>query len=275
MNPAGPEPEKSMSTGFFELALRHQDTVRTVAIVGADAELPQSAIAGARSNLKALPFVTVFDRSYASDTGDFAPILRALQATNPDIVYAATDEPDTVGLVRAASELGVQPKLFGGALGGLADTAVKLQLGPLLNGIVITEAIAPVTATAPPELKSLVQRYQEDAGKAGLDPLGYTFPALGYAAGQVLGAAVAATQSLDQDQIAKYLHTHPVATVVGALSFGPDGEWTTSETVATQFQGVESGALDEFRNAPHEPVVWPDAKKTGEMLFPYAAAKGR
>ena len=64
MLPSGPEPEKSFSTGFFEFAMQHKDDLKTVAIIGADAEFSQNAIAGARENLKTLPFTVVFDRSY-------------------------------------------------------------------------------------------------------------------------------------------------------------------------------------------------------------------
>jgi branched-chain amino acid transport system substrate-binding protein len=269
----GPEPEKSFSTGFFELAMQHQADLKTVAIIGADAEFAQNAVAGARENLKTLPFTVAFDRSYPPDTTDFTPIMRALAATNPDIVYGAAYPPDSVGIVRAANEIGMKPKLFGGTFIGLIITAVKMQLGPLMNGIVNNEAILPVGSVTSPELKALLDKYQEMAAKQGLDPLGYAFPPFGYAAGQVLEAAVTATQSLDQDKIAQYIHTHPFHTVAGDMSFGPDGEWTKSQVLFAQFQHVTSGALDQFRDAAHEAIVWPDAKKTGEMIYPYSAAK--
>lgn len=37
---------------------------------------------------------------------DFAPVVRAVQAANADIVYVAAYPPDTVGIVRAAAEIG-------------------------------------------------------------------------------------------------------------------------------------------------------------------------
>ena len=39
-------------------------------------------------------------------------------------------------MIRAASEVGLKAKLFGGGMVGLQATAIKTQLGPLLNGIV-------------------------------------------------------------------------------------------------------------------------------------------
>ena len=270
---SGPEPEKSFSNGFFALAMQHKDELKTIALVGADAEFAQNAIAGTRENLKTLPFTTVFDRSYPPSTTDFTPILRAIQATNPDIVYAAAYPPDSVGIVRAANEIGLTPKMFGGTLIGLTITAVKMQLGPLMNGIVNTDAFLPAQSVMTPELKHMLDAYAAVAAKEGIDPLGYALAPFGYAAGQVLGDAVTATQSLDQDKIAQYIHANEFKTVVGAISFGPDGEWTKSGQFETQFQHVTGHTLDQFRDATHEAVVWPDEKKTGDFIFPYAKAK--
>jgi branched-chain amino acid transport system substrate-binding protein len=73
----------------------------------------------------------VYDRNYPPNRTDFSPIVRAVQATNPDAVFVASYPLDSVGMVRAASV-----KLFGGGMVGLHITSVKQQLGPLLNGIV-------------------------------------------------------------------------------------------------------------------------------------------
>lgn len=274
MAPEGRDVAKAWSAGFLALAADHADAVKTVALIGADEAAAQRALAGARANLMALPFTTVFDRPYPRDLADFAPILHALQITNPDAVYAATTSPDTAGLVRAITAIGLQPKLLGGAL-RLDATAVETQLGPLLDGFVVERPIAPVTADAPPLLQAMLTRYQQTAADERLDPLGYLYPPFAYAAGQVLAAAVAATQSLDQEKIAQYLHTHPVGTVAGTVAFAADGEWTKSGMAVTQFQGVPNGGLDSFRLSPHEPVLWPDARKTGALIFPYGPASSR
>ena len=51
-------------------------------------------------------------------------------------MFVASYPPDSVGMVRAANEVGLKAKLFGGGMVGLQSTAIKMQLGPLLNGIV-------------------------------------------------------------------------------------------------------------------------------------------
>ena len=273
MLPTGPDPEKSFSTGFLELAAAQKPKPETIAIVAADAEFAQNAADGARANIKAMGFKTVLDRNYPPTTQDFAPIMRAVQAANPDIVYAAAYPPDSVGILRAAKEIGLKPKMFGGALIGLLVTPIKMQLGPLLNGLVVNQVFLPAPAFIFPGTKEMLAKYQAIAKEQQLDPLGWGFAPLGYSAGQVLAAAVEGTKSLDQVQLAKYMHTHEFETVVGKISFGPDGEWAQSRVVFTQFQHVAGNTLDEFQDARHEIVVWPDSMKSGNLIYPYSAAE--
>src|SRR6202521_2508250 len=106
MLPTGPEPQKAFSRGFFELAAAATPRPKTVAIVAADAEFAQNAADAAREIIKEMGgFELVLDRNYPPSTTDFAPILRAVQAANPDIVYVAAYPPDSVGIVRAANEI--------------------------------------------------------------------------------------------------------------------------------------------------------------------------
>ena len=273
MIPSGPEPAKSFSTGFFDIAMTHKSELKTVAIIGADAEFSQNAIEGARENLKTLPFTVIFDRNYPPQTTDYAPIMRAVQAVNPDIVYAAAYPPDTVGIIRAANEIGLTPKMFGGTFIGLIITAVKMQLGPLANGIVTNEGFLKNEKLNFPGLEDMLAEYRPIAAKEGMDPLGYAFPPYGYATAQVLQQAVEGTNGLDQDKIAQYIHTHTFHTVAGDLSFGPDGEWTKERTFFVQYQHVAGNGIDQFRDGSKEPILWPADYKTGDFVFPYAKAK--
>ncbi len=88
MLPTGPEPKKSFAYGFFELAAAQKPRPKTVAIVAADAEFAQNAADGARESIKEIGgFQTVLDQKYPPTTTDYTPIMRAVQALNPDIVY--------------------------------------------------------------------------------------------------------------------------------------------------------------------------------------------
>jgi branched-chain amino acid transport system substrate-binding protein len=274
MLPTGPEPKKAFSHGFFELAAGVTPRLKTVAIVAADAEFAQNAAEGARETIKEMGgFEIVTDKKYPPTTTDFSPIIRAVQALNPDIVYVAAYPPDSVGIVRAANEVGLTPKMFGGTFIGLLVTPIKMQLGPLMNGIVNNEVYLPGPAFTFPGTLELLAKYQAIAKTEKLDPIGWAFPPLGYAAGQVLAQAVEGTKSLDHVTLAAYMRSHTFKTVVGDVTFGKDGEWAKSRVVFTQFQHVTGNTLDQFKDTTHEVIVWPKEYKAGDMIYPYAEAK--
>src|SRR5262245_24702647 len=136
MIPGGNEGTLAFSRGWFELAAAQNPKPKTVAIAGADAEFGRTTCDGTRDNAKSGGLEIVYDKSYPPSTTDYAPILRAVQATNPDLIYVCAYPPDTVGFVRAANEIDLKAKMFGGAMVGLFATPIKMQLGTLLNGIV-------------------------------------------------------------------------------------------------------------------------------------------
>src|SRR5262249_8037208 len=118
---------------------------------------------GTRENATAGGFKIIYDQSYSPSTTDFAPVMRAVQAANPDIVFVAAYPPDTVGIVRAAAEIGLTPKMFGGTMIGLLITPIKTQLGPLLDGIVIMESFVPAPNFNFPGVTNVLKRYQAKA----------------------------------------------------------------------------------------------------------------
>jgi len=132
----GPKPKESFAEGFFAVAAEQTPKPQTLAMVGADAEFPRNALEGVRAQAKQYGLKIVYDKNYPPTTADYTPIVRAVAATNPDIFFAASYPPDSVGIIRASHEIGFKPKLYGGGMVGLQATALKTQLGPLLNGIV-------------------------------------------------------------------------------------------------------------------------------------------
>jgi branched-chain amino acid transport system substrate-binding protein len=273
MQPLGPDGVKAFSKGFFDLAAAQTPKPQTVAILSADAEFAKTSADGARENATAGGFKVIYDKSYPPPTTDFAPTVRAIQAANPDVVFVAAYPPDTVGIVRAANEIGLTPKMFGGTMIGLLITPIKTQLGPILNGLVIMESFVQAPTFNFPGVADVLKRYRAVAAGEKIDQLGYGFVPFGYAAGQVLAQAVEGTNSLDQSKLAAYVHSHKFATVVGDIEYGKDGEWTEARTVFTQFQRVAPNDFEQFASGKVQPVLWPPQYKTGDIIYPYAAAK--
>src|SRR5262245_7992548 len=198
MNSQGPSPA-NYSKCVFDLALEQTPQPKRLALIGADVEYSRNALDGARENAKALGFEIVFERTYPLATTEFTSIVRAMQATNPDVVYGATLPVDTVGIVRAASEINFKPKMIGGAMLGLLVTGIKQQLGPMINGYVSNEFYIPAPSLQFAGTKEMMSEYQKRAPGLGIDPLGYTYPPYAYAAGQILARAVSETKSLNDD----------------------------------------------------------------------------
>jgi branched-chain amino acid transport system substrate-binding protein len=271
MVPAGPDGVRGISKEFFDFAAQQQPKPQSVAIVAADAEYPKAIADGARANAAALGLTIAYDKSYQPDTSDFNTILGEVQTANADIVFVSASSSDTVGLIKVARDIGLAPKLFGGSLPGLQPTAVKAQLGPLLNGILVIENFVP--AFNFPGVADLLKRYRGMAVSAQTDPLGYELVPFGYAAGQVLAQAVEQTRSLNPDELTEYIGNHLFKTVVGDVEFGTNGEWKKGRTVLTQFQHVSADNVEQFARPEVQPIVWPPQYKTGDILYPYVDAK--
>jgi len=274
MNPAGgPKPREAFARGFFQVAMAQSPKPQTLAIAGADAEYPRNAIDGVLSIAKELGLKVVYNKTYPPSTADYTPIVRALQATSPDIVFVASYPPDTVGMVRAASEVGLKTRMFGGGMVGLQSTAIKTQLGPLLNGITVYDYFVPWAKFATPETMAFLKVYQSKSAAAGVDLLGYYLPPVAYSTMQVLGQAVEATKTLDQDKLADYIRAHEFKTIVGDIRFGPNGEWAEAQVLCVQFQNVKSNDVEQFRDPKTEVILWPAREKTGDIVYPYTQAK--
>jgi branched-chain amino acid transport system substrate-binding protein len=272
MNSQGPSPA-NYSKCVFDLAMEQTPRPKRIALVGADVEYSRNALDGARENAKAHGLEIVFERTYPLSTTEFSSIVRAMQATNPDIVFGATLPVDTVGIMRAADEIKFKPKMIGGAMLGLLVTGIKQQLGPMINGYISNEFYIPAPSLQFAGTKEMMSEYQKRAPGLGIDPLGFTYPPYAYAAGQILARAVTETKSFNDEVLADYMRKTKFDTVIGPISFGPDGEWTTPRIICIQFQGITGGDLAQFQDWKRQVVVYPPEYKAGSLVYPFEKAQ--
>jgi len=271
--PTGPNTKPSFTEGFFQVASEQNPKPSTLALVAEDAEFSRNACEGARTNAKTFGFKIVYDKSFPPGTTDFSPIVRAVQAANPDLVVVCSYPLSSVGLALAVNEANYTPKMLGGAMVGLQATVFKTKLGPKMNGIVNYELWVPSDKLMPPAAK-FFEKYQARAKDEGVDPLGYYLGGWGYAYGSVVEQAVKGAGSLDDNKIADWLHKNPVKTIMGEWSFGPTGEWTKSRMLQVQYHDIKEGAgLEAWKGMATQTVVTPPEYKTGNVIYPYAKAK--
>jgi branched-chain amino acid transport system substrate-binding protein len=273
MAPTGPEPKTAFTRGFFDAAMAQNPKPRTVAIVAADGEFSVAASAGARENAKVAGLSVVYDRRYPAASTDLAPAVRAIAATNPDLVIVCSYPPDSVGMVRAVNEVGFKPKMIGGAMVGLQTTSIKTQLGPLLNGWTNYDFWLPVPKMRFVGVDDLMRKYQARAADEGVDALGYYMAPWGYAQLQVLQQAVAATESLDDSKLGDYIRANTFKTVLGDVRFGSNGEWAQSRLLQVQFRNIKSNDLAQFKDMSTQVVVAPAEYESGKLIYPYEKAK--
>jgi len=273
MLPTGQDTRPSFTTGFFEVAAAQNPKPTTVALTAEDAEFSRNACEGARENIKKFGLKTVYDKTFPPGTTDFSPIIRALQAANADLVVVCSYPLSSVGIVLAANELGLKPKMLGGAMVGLQATVFKDKLKSKLNGIVNYETWVPSEKMMAPAA-AFFKAYQERAKAEGVDPLGYYLGGWGYAYLQVLGNAIAGAKSIDDDKLADYLRANEFKTIMGNVRFGKNGEWTTSGMMQVQYHGLTDAAnLETWRGMSYQTVLTPSEYKTGDVIYPYEKAK--
>jgi branched-chain amino acid transport system substrate-binding protein len=266
----GPDAKGVMGHAFFEVAKTITPRPKTVALVGADTEFSNNALTGARAIAKKEGFDIVYDRTYPPATTDYTPIVRAIQATNPDLVFVASYPLDSVGMVRAATELGLKTQLFGGGMVGLQYATFLQQLAGKLDRVVNYHLYVPAPTMKFPGIEEFLKTYQARAPQVGTDPLGFYQPPFAYAAMQVLEQAVKATGTLDDGKLADYIHNSAFDTIVGQIRFDAKGEWATPRLLMIQYQNIEGSNLDQYRTPGKAVILYPPQYKDGDLEHPFS-----
>ena len=266
-------PADSWASAF--LGLGQKAGGKTVAFLSADQEFAQNLVKTARDVAKQRDMPVVFDQAYPPNTVEFSSIIRALNAAKPDIVYVASYPPDSAAILRAVNEIGVgdNVKIFGGAMVGLQFAGVMENLGSLLNGVVNFNTWLPEPSMYFDGTKAFFETYSKRAVAAKVDPLGYYLAPFGFAMGQLIEQAVNATKSLDQKTLAKYLRENVHRTIIGPIAYSADGEWKETATLEAQFRGVVDKNVNQFRSSGRQVILFPDRLKTGDLIFPFEAAR--
>ena len=124
-----------------------------------------------------------------------------------------------------------------------------------------------------PGVDDFLQRYQQRAPQAGVDPLGYFLAPFAYAAMQILESAVTATRDLDQEKIAAYLHRASFSTIVGNIKFGPLGEWEKTRILTVQYQHISGHDVAQFKQPGKQVILYPPELKSGDLIEPFSKAR--
>jgi branched-chain amino acid transport system substrate-binding protein len=273
MIPTGPNPGEALTEGFFELAAKQSPRPESMAILAADAPFSKSPVLGAKAHADKHGFKVVSDARYPLAATDLTPFISGLKQINPDILFLCSYLNDSAGLLRAINEVGLEPKMVGGAMIGPQNGSIKAQLGPLLNGLVNYEYWLPVPKMLYPGVAEMMAEYQSLAPSAGADPLGYYVAPQAYAQMQIVEQAIAGTGSLDDARLAQFTRDSLFKTVVGDVRFGKGGGWSEARVLEVQYQNIKGADLSDFKDAKTQAVVWPSSLASGALIYPYAKAR--
>lgn len=266
-------PADSWAAAFLDLG--QSAGAKNIAILAADQEFAQNVAKAAKDLAGKRNIPIVFEQNYPPTTVEFASIIRALKAAKADMVYVTSYPPDSAGILRAINEIGIgdNVKIFGGGMVGLQFTAVMENMGSLLNGVVNFNTWLPEKPMYFEGTAAFFEKYQKRAVEAKVDALGYYLAPFGYASGQMLEQAIVATKSIEHKVLAKWIRENELKTIVGPMTFSPDGERKESATLMAQFRGVVDKNMEQFRTAGKQVILYPPKLKSGDIIVPFEAAR--
>jgi branched-chain amino acid transport system substrate-binding protein len=192
-------------------------------------------------------YEVVVHGEYAPLTADFTDLILNAQAAEADMVLAQPIPPDGVTLFRQMGELGWAPKfsfvvrapdnpVWAENLGTVGDF---VTLGPGWHNAMDYEGVVAIN-----------EQHVELLGRPA-DPM--VGPA--YAAVQILADAIERAGSLDRAAIRAAISATDLETVIGLVTFRPDGTGNVSSPILQYINGKQE-------------LVWPLEFATAEFVYP-------
>jgi branched-chain amino acid transport system substrate-binding protein len=216
---------------YMELPLKlaNEKGLKRIALVYADTDFPREVADGVRAMAAGYGMPLVLDEAYAQDSRDFSAIARRMKAAAPQVVIGGTYFDDSVALVRATRQVGLQPDMMVMTVGP-AQEDFGQQLGDAADGVM--GATSWMRSGKRPLAYDFSFRYKQKYGHNAAAHAAY-----GYAGGQVLEAAVRLAGSLDRDAVREQLQTMTFRSLLGRYRVDEAGSQTAKQTYVMQWQG--------------------------------------
>jgi branched-chain amino acid transport system substrate-binding protein len=211
------------------LGLANKEGLTRVALVYADSDFPREVADGVRESVSAYGMELVFDEAYPADQTEFADMAARAAASQPEVLLGGTYLEDSIRLVRAAKAAGLSPKIFAMTVGP-AFREFGEALGEDTNGIMGT--VAWMRSGNLPMAYDFSYRYKQKFGANASAQAAY-----GYAAGQVLEAAVRLADTPDHDAVRDQLREMKFRSLLGHYRVDGSGIQLAKKTYVLQWQG--------------------------------------
>lgn len=200
---------------------------------------------------------------YEAGTTDFLPIATRLKELKPEFVMQCGLALDESNMRTALDKAGFIPY---GHSSLWPNVGALVSLGALGNGLISQSVFEPhMPFLQDAEARYFVENYQKRARDAGLPYWrADTQSGTSYAMFQILREAVRGANSLNDEDLARWLKRNKVDTIFGQLSFDGQNNYGPMRTWIAQIQNNE------------QIIVWPQeyAKPGAKLLYPSPLAKG-
>jgi branched-chain amino acid transport system substrate-binding protein len=231
------------------LPLAQEHGAKTVAVLGLKSAYSLACYRARVEQAQKLGMQVVYQTTYSLPQPDFAAIALAIKNAHPDVVIGCTYYPDAVGLTQALHDQGFAPQFLAETIGPVEASFIK-AVGKLGNGIISNTSWwynykTPGNAEFIADYKAV---FHEDPDY---------HVATGYSAVTVLGAAVEATHSLDQEKLRDWLLHNQVPTLIGVFKVNANG-------LSTEF----SQHMVQIQNGVIKLITPPDLAEA-KMQVPY------
>lgn len=211
---------------------------KTAAYPTLDDPFAGPVVEGAEEVLSAAGIQTVYKDKYPATTKNFDSVVNAMRDAGAEIVIQGAQFEDGVNMIRSMNRANYQPEILYQSSSPTYGKQYLEAVGPdNAEGVFFSSSYSTLADT--PQNADFVKRYQEKFSQSPPEDA-----ADGFAAGQVLAAAVNGVGSFDdQLALADWLRDNSVDTLLGTLSWNADGS-PKGDFLAGQWQsGVSQVVL--------------------------------
>ena len=230
--------------------LAKQNQLKTIALIYLDDDFPQHVAEGVRQRAAKDALSVVFDQQYSNDLTKMPALAQRVAAANADVVVVGSYMDDAVAFAQAAKAAGVRPKLmaFSGAP-ALQEFGAKLGIANVQGMLSTVQWSRDVRV---PGGFDLAFRYEREYHMyPSYDAAG------GYAAGQVIEAAVRLAGTTDRAKVRDELAVLKFRSILGNYRVDPTGLQTAKSTYLVQWQD------------DHISLVYPPDVARWKLVYPY------
>jgi branched-chain amino acid transport system substrate-binding protein len=217
--------------GYLDLIAR--EGMERVAIIHEESPFHREAAEGARSWARRFGLSVVSSASYPPDAMEAPRLVRAVMEAEAEAVVVCSYPDEGYRLLKAGAAAGWTPRALAMTIAPTHPHFPR-RAGAPAEMIFAPSQWEPMRRIPFPGSRDFIELFREHYG---LEPSYHAASA--YAAGQILEHAIAATGSLDQEELRKFILALDTVTIIGRFKVNREGLQIGHNPLLIQWQGGE------------------------------------